>query len=186
LTTPSWLTPAKRRGGALFPVLILSLILLMIATLLPQVLVSASNAMKTDVTRDRLLEAAESGVAITEAQLKRRITSDLTAGQPASVKTLRVVPSFDNPDFGKKKPVDYEAKLVTLKKRETNLGLDKEVHRYTYKIQTRAWTVTGRQLDLTTSGTLSFFVKVDRGTGGMTIKSVEKVTTEAFGREKHN
>lgn len=177
----------RRRGGALFPVLILSLILLMIATLLPQVLVSASNAMKTDVTRDRLLEAAESGVAFTEAQLKRRVGSDLTAGQPTTVKDLLVRPSFDNPDFGKKKPIDFEAKLVMLKKRETNLSLEKEIHRYTYKIQSRAWNTLGRQVDLTASGTLTFHIKNNANQGGlMMVKTIEKVTTEAFGREKHN
>lgn len=178
--------PGKRRGGALFPVLILSLILLMLASMLPQVLVSASQAMKTDVSRDRLMEAAESGVAFAEAQLKLRLRNDLTVGHAVTVKPFTVQPSFDNPDFGKRQPIDFESKLVSVKKRETRLALTEELHRFTYKVSSRAWNTQGRQVQLDVSGTLSAVVKVDAGHGGMAIRSVDTITTEAFGREKQN
>lgn len=178
--------PGKRRGGALFPVLILSLILLMLATMLPQVLVSASQAMKTDVSRDQVLEAAESGIAFAEAQLKLRLRNDLGVSQNVTVKPFTTQPSFDNPDFGQRKPVDFETRLTTFKKRETRLELTQELHRYTYKMASRAWNQQGRQVHVDVTGTMTAVVKVDMGHGGMAIRVVDKITTEAFGREKQN
>lgn len=177
---------ARRRGGALFPVLILSVILLMLCTMLPQVLVGASKAMTTDVSRDRVLEAAESGVAFAEAQLKQRLKNDLTLGHTVKLSGFVIQPSFDNPDFGKRKLIDWETRLVSVKKRETRLELTQELHRFGYKLASRAWNTQGRQIKLDVSGTLTATVKVDVGHGGMAIRSVEKITTEAFARELQN
>ena len=173
----------KRQGGALFPVLILAGILLLLSSMLPQVLVSASRAMRVDRTREQLLYAVESGVAMYEARLKRRIGDDLLAGAEPNKPSATVYPTFDNPDFGKRKAIDFEVKLLGMKQKDIAYKTDQEIHRYSYALDARGWNQEGRRLRMSVNGLMTFVLKVDPGHGGMILRTLEDVTIEAVNRE---
>jgi hypothetical protein len=136
-----------RTGGALFPVLVIVGILFLLSTMLPQVLVQAAGAIRLDNKRDKLSDALDSGVAFAEARLKRDLAQHVATGAAADharanqpLGGWKVRPTFDNPDFGRKKDYDFEVRCTkaSLWKVDT-IGIDQEVYRYAYVLDVGAW-----------------------------------------------
>jgi hypothetical protein len=173
-----------RRGGSLYPVLMITAILLILSSMLPQVLVGASNAQKNGVARDRLLDAVESGVAFAEARLKQQLSADLMAGSVPKGGSWVIKPSYDNPDFGPKKDATFEVKLVSVKLDSfVPLGDGKELYRYAYRLHAQGATAKGRQMALGVSGMVTLHMTVDVGASGVPLRSVADVQVTAFNQE---
>lgn len=121
-----------RPGGALYPVLVIAVVLFGMAMALPQVLIGASGSMQLDTGRDRKREALESAVAFAEARLKREL-GQMCLGGPAELGVVMptggadfplngmtvsrlppfsVRPSFANPDYGARKVLDWELRCL--------------------------------------------------------------------------
>lgn len=175
---------ASRPGGALFPVLILSGLLLMLSTMVPQILVSASGAMRNDQDREAVLAACESGVAIAEARLKQRAATDVVIGTPVQIEHFSLSPSPDSPDYGRRQDVDYSVRLLDFKLKDKIVGQNEETTRFTYRLDARAWEPKGRSLHLGVSGLLAVVVSIDRGQGGgAAIRQLKDVVLQATNRE---
>lgn len=173
-----------RPGGALFSVLILSTILLILGIMLPQLLVGTSAAMRNDHDRERVLYAAESGVAFAEARIKRQIGDDLLAGASPASQVFELTPSPDSPDFGHGSDLSYLVKLLNLTVPSLQLDQATQALRCAYQLDARAWTKAGRQVHLEVDGVLDVPLTIDRGSaGGIPAFSLGTIETHAIQRE---
>jgi hypothetical protein len=176
-----------RTGGALFPVLILVGILFLMSTMLPQLLVQASGAIRIDHKRDTVDQALDSAIAFAEAKLKHDLSTQVATGAaaaggktPAPPAGWVVRPSFDNPDFGHKNPYDFEVKCLktTLWKVEVD-GVN-EVYRFAYTLDAGAWDdkhTVQKHAEVTGLATVT-------ASPGKGQRNVEDVKLEAMNREK--
>lgn len=210
-----------RPGGALYPVLLIAVVLFGMAMALPQVLVGAGASLRLDSGRDRKREAMESAVAFAEARLKRELTNLALSG-PAELGVVlptagagfplnglsmskiggfTVRPSFANPDYGRRKLLDWEVKCL----RVGLWGYDRtevptapaapgapppstsfqERYRFNYLLDAAAWVpeapagkphppgVGGGELHEEIAGTVEVKVLVDLGRTGVPLRRLD-------------
>jgi hypothetical protein len=157
--------------------------------MLPQVLVTASRAMRNDHTRDELLNAAECGVAVAEARLKQDVGRALAAGDAEENGQWVVRPTYENPDFGHAARTTYEVKLVAFKLRGMWLKEGKEIYEFAYRLhgegrpnQPSPTTATSRA-ELAVSGVLRATVAVDMGQTGIPSRALDAIEIHAFNEE---
>lgn len=172
-----------RRGGALYPVLMITAVLLTLSSMLPQVLVGASHAQKNGQARDRLLDAVESGVAFAEARLKQQLSADLLAGSVPKPAPWVMRPSYDNPDFGPKKDANFEVKLVSVKLRGYIPKDGEEVYEYAYRLHAEGSTPKGRRMELGVSGLVVIEMAVDVSGSGIPSRTLKDAKVTAFNQE---
>jgi hypothetical protein len=177
---------SARKGGALLPVLILSGILLLLGSILPQVLVSASNAMKNDFQREHLLAAAESGVAIAEARIKRQLADDLLAGAQPRPETFTATPSLDNPDYGRSKDYTYDVAVQSVTLKDMVPDANGLGFRYSYQLTSVGKSARGQTLRLDVTGLITLKLHIDSANGGLATRSLEPIRTEAITRESRD
>jgi hypothetical protein len=165
-------------------------VLLILSSMLPQVLVTASHAMRNDRSRDEVLNAAECGVALAEARLKNDVAHALAAGQVAHEEGQWVVkPAYENPDFGHHARTTYEVKLVAFKFRGMGMKKEKEIYEFAYRLHAEGRSTQdthanpGRKAELAVSGNLRATVSVDTGTTGVASRVVDGVEIHAFNEE---
>jgi hypothetical protein len=186
---PQLLPPAEgrhgaRKGGALYPVLMIAGILLILSNMVPQVLVTASHAMRNDNARERLLNATECGIAVAEAKLKQEVSNGLMAGAtPRLDKEWILKPSFENPDFGRHSDYTYEVKLVDFKFRGVGVKDKKEIYEFSYRLYAKGSSVKGQSLDVAVSGLLRATMSVDTSGSGIAARTLEDVEIHAFNQE---
>ena len=178
-----------RAGGALYPVLLLLGVLVFLGAMIPQVLVQASVGIRQDRSRDALVLALESAVAFAEARLKYDMGEALVLNaSPTLPKPFKVTPAPGNPDFGYKKPYDWEAKFLRIKLFDV-VAPEKspiETYVYAYRIQARAWSTkdANRKDAVEVNGLMSVRILVDRGKGGLAARSLDGVTFEAMNEQR--
>lgn len=187
----------SRTGGALFPVLMITGIIFLLSSMLPQVLVQASGSLRVDHARDELTNALDSGVAFAEARLKRDLTNYVMAGVPltslagAALATLAdgtgadsgglgtplpqlagwvVKPSFDNPDFGRKKKYAFEVRCQTVRLWKLGLDANGEIYRFTYALDAGAWREDGNKKHVEVTGTITLTTAVSRSSTGSPVR----------------
>ena len=195
-----------RRGGALYPVLIIMGILFMMSALLPQVLVDASVNIRTDRKRDKLMDAVDTAIAFSEARLKRQLASLVVSGQAAeagkkivpgtdSLKFYKegsapsipgsagwvVKPTFDNPDYGHNHDYDFEARCMRVHLFHVNDLLVSQVYQFNYTIDAGAWNKAGNNKHVEVNGVVQIPAAV--GPHGERTVSDESVTIQGINRE---
>jgi hypothetical protein len=176
----------KRRGGALYPVLLISACLLIMSSLLPQVLISSSHAQKNDLARDQLLECAESGIAFAEARLKNQVVADVladAASKPASDDKWVIKPSYDSPDYGAKKAATYEVKLVMRGPANIKVEDAKEVTKVPYRLHAQATSAKGRQMEIGVSGLITVECLIDTAGSGLPSRILRAVKVNGVNQE---
>lgn len=172
-----------RKGGALYPVLMIAGILLILSNMVPQVLVAASHAMRNDNSREGLLNATECGIAVAEAKLKQDVAHALMAAETPKKADWVVRPSYGNPDFGHGKDYTYEVKLVDLKLHGAGTTKDKEVYDVGYRLFAHGSSAKGATLDIAVSGLVRVTLSVDTGGSGLASRALDKVEIHAFNQE---
>ncbi|MFN3431962.1 MAG: hypothetical protein ACK46X_18685 [Candidatus Sericytochromatia bacterium] len=176
----------QRRGGALYPVLLISACLLIMSSLLPQVLISSSHAQKNDLARDRLLECAESGIAFAEARLKTQVVADVLADaarKPAADDKWVMKPSYDSPDYGPKKDATYEVKLVMRGPAVVKADDAKEVTMVPYRLHAQATSARGRSMEIGVSGLITVECLIDTAGSGLPSRILRKVMVNGVNQE---
>ncbi|MDB5097093.1 MAG: hypothetical protein JWM80_1514 [Cyanobacteria bacterium RYN_339] len=176
-----------RPGGALFPVLILVGILFMISTMLPQILVQASGAIRIDHKRDAVSDTLDSAIAFAEAKLKRDLALQVASGAAAAgPKTAApaagwaIRPSFDNPDYGHKNLYDFEVKCTKISLWKVEIQGLNEVYRFAYVLDVGAWDqkhALNKHAEVTGLATIT-------ASPGKGQRNIEEVKLEAMNREK--
>lgn len=178
--------PEKRRGGALYPVLLISACLLIMSSLLPQVLISSSHAQKNDLARDRLLECAESGIAFAEARLKNEVVADVladAAAKPPAGDKWVMKPSYDSPDYGPKKAATYEVKLVMRSPAVIRADDAKEVTQVPYRLHAQATSAKGRTMEIGVSGLITVECFIDTAGSGLPSRILKSVMVNGVNQE---
>lgn len=179
-----------RRGGALYPVLLLLGVLVFLGTMIPQVMVQASVGIRGDRGRDSLLLALESGIAFAEGRFKKELTDSLLLSDTPVLRTFVVKPTLDNPDFGRKKAFNWEARLLRVERFDTVSQPKNPVttHVFSYRVQARAWDTKpgGPTSGSEVNGLLSVQVFADKGTSGVPLRSIERVSFESMNEDRPN
>lgn len=173
-----------RRGGTLFPVLMLVSVLFFLGAMLPQLLTVAGWAIKNDATREEVLHAAENATAIAEARLKRVVSEAVIDDRPWRVGQFELSPAPDNPDYGARRPADWRVKLLELKLLDKQVDDERERHRFTYRLRTDAWNRSKRQrAALAANGILTVNVELPRSATGLAARTLGEVTFQAMNQE---
>jgi hypothetical protein len=176
-----------RPGGSLYPVLIIVGILFLMSTMLPQVLVQASGAIRIDHKRDAVGDTLDSAIAFAEAKLKADLATHVATGAaaagsktPAPPAGWVVRPSFDNPDFGHKNPYDFEVKCAKLSLWKVEVDGLNEVYRFAYTLDAGAWDLK-HSLNRHAEVTGLVTVTASPGKGQ---RNIDDVKLEAMNRDK--
>jgi hypothetical protein len=157
----------RRRGGALYFVLLLLAVLVFLGAMVPQVLVQASAGIRHDKARDALTVALDSAIAFGEARLKRDVGDALLLGRvPETTPRFTVRPSQENPDHGPKRRLDWEASLVEFGPHD--LG-GEDAYTYRYGLQARAWETGAahRTEGVTVTGLMTIQTAAGRAPGAL-------------------
>ena len=177
-----------RAGGALYPVLLLLGVLVFLGCMIPQVLVQASVGIRQDRGRDALVLALESGIAFAEGRFKKELTDSLLLSDKPILRPFTVKPTLDNPDFGRKKLHDWEARLLRIRRFDTVSSVPSRftTHVFSYRIQVRAWgTRPGSPaMGSEVNGLISVDVFTDRGRSGVAVRRIERVGFEAMNEDR--
>lgn len=182
-----WPGRSARRGGALFPVLIISLILFMLGAMLPRVLIQASSALRNDRTRTLLLTAAESGIAMAEARLKREITDDLLANTTSKTPHWVVKPSFDNPDFGPDHDSTFAVVLNKVNPFDTTeLPGGVVQYRYDYRLDAHGWIKPSHAMRIEVNGLITVTVREFSGNSIAKVRSFLSNSVQAINTERQD
>lgn len=185
-----------RAGTSLYMVILLTGILFTISVMLPQLLVQAASGIKLDRGRDHLMDALDSGVAFAEARVKRDVTNKVqNFGQNApqegylkdapgpGIKGMGgwvAKPTYDNPDFGPKRDLNFEVRCLKIRLFNVVRGLNSETYEFNYTLQAGAWDPrAGTSKRAEVNGVASVAATVDR-TGARTVNSVK---LQAINRE---
>jgi hypothetical protein len=180
-----------RAGGALYPVLLLMGVLVFLGAMIPQVLVQASVSIGQDRGRDSLVTALESAVAFAEARLKKDLSDGLVLTDKPEVKPFKVKPSFSNPDFGKKKYYDWEARLLKTEVFDV-IASEKDPVKtfvYAYRIQAKAWATRrndSHEQGTEVNGLISVRILEDKGKSGVPIRTLDSVSFETMNEDRKN
>jgi hypothetical protein len=179
-----------RPGGALYPVLLLLGVLVFLGTMIPQVLVQASVGIRQDRGRDALILALESAIAFAEGRFKKDLTDALALTDTPTLRPFTIKPTLDNPDFGRKKAYDWEARLLRVARFDTVEKPPDPVitHVFSYRVQAKAWSTRpgGANAGSEVNGLLSVEVLSDKGKSGVTIRSIQRVGFESMNEDRPN
>ena len=179
-----------RAGGALYPVLLLMGVLVFLGAMIPQVLVQASMGIRQDRGRESLVVALESAIAFAEARLKKDLSEGLLLSDEPKIVPFTIKPKFDNPDFGRKRAFDWEARLlktavfdVVANEKDPVIAF---VH--SYRIQAKAWSTRegGPELGSEVNGLITVRVTKAVSKGGVATRLLEGVSFETMNEERKN
>jgi hypothetical protein len=187
-----------RPGTSLYMVILLTGILFMMSAMLPQILVQASGAIRIDRSRDLLMDAVDSGIAFGEARLKRDLTNHVTSwsgnGDPAqtgpkppaagfvpdkagpSLQGMAgwvVHPTFDNPDFGQRKQLNFEVRCLKVALFHVQRTEVSETSQFHYSLDAGAWENKGEHnRHVEVNGVITLNASIDRH-GNRTVNDVQ-------------
>ena len=179
-----------RAGGALYPVLMLMGVLVFLGAMIPQVLVQASVGIRQDRSRDSLTVALESAIAFAEARLKKDLSDALVLADEAKVPPFAIKPSFENPDFGKKRAFDWEARLLKTSVFDV-VATDKDPMKtfvYAYRVQAKAWSTrpNGPNQGAEVNGLISVRILDEKSSGGISSRTLDGVSFETMNEDREN
>lgn len=179
-----------RAGGALYPVLMLMGVLVFLGAMIPQVLVQASMGIRQDRSRESLVVAMESAIAFAEARLKKDLSDGLLLSDEPGVKPFTIKPSFTNPDFGKKRDFDWEARLLRTEVFDV-ASSEKDpliTFVYSYRIQAKAWSTRdpGLNQGSEVNGLISVRVLRAVSEGGVKTRVLDGVSFETMNEDRKN
>lgn len=179
------MTLRARRGGALYPVLMISIILFMLSAMLPKMLIQSGSALRTDRNRTRTLMTLESGVSMAEARLKREMADDLLAGVTSRPpRAWTAAPSFDNPDFGRRHDSTFRVKVLDTKPYDVvPKGDGVEDHRFSYRLDAKAWERRGGAMRVSVTGLIVVSVRVDVGRSGIPNRTIVGSAIQSINQE---
>ncbi len=179
-----------RAGGALYPVLLLMGVLVFLGAMIPQVLVQASVGIKQDRSRDSLTVALESAIAFAEARLKKDLSDELVLKDAARITPFTIKPSFENPDFGKKRAYDWEARLLKTSVFDvvSNEKDPVKTFVYAYRLQAKAWSTRpdGLNQGSEVNGLISVRILDEKSKGGVSIRTLDGVSFETMNEDRKN
>lgn len=179
-----------RAGGALYPVLMLMGVLVFLGAMIPQVLVQASVGIRQDRGRDALTVAMESAIAFAEARLKKDLSDELMLKDKPDIRPFTIKPSFENPDFGKKRAYDWEARMLrtTVFDVVSNEKDPVKTFVYSYRIQAKAWSTRpdGPNQGAEVNGLISVRILEEKSKGGVATRTLDGVSFETMNEERKN
>lgn len=179
-----------RAGGALYPVLMLMGVLVFLGAMIPQVLVQASVGIRQDRSRDALTVAMESAIAFAEARLKKDLSDELMLKDKPDIRPFTIKPSFENPDFGKKRAYDWEARMLrtTVFDVVSNEKDPVKTFVYFYRIQAKAWSTRpdGPNQGAEVNGLISVRILEEKSKGGVATRTLDGVSFETMNEERKN
>ena len=179
-----------REGGALYPVLLLMGVLVFLGAMIPQVLVQASVGIRQDRSRESLNTAMESAIAFAEARLKKDLSDELVLKDKPDVRPFTIKPSFENPDFGKKRAYDWEARLLKTEVFDV-VAPEKDPVKtfvYAYRIQAKAWSTRpdGPNQGSEVNGLISVRILEEKSKGGVATRTLDGVSFETMNEDRRN
>lgn len=179
-----------RAGGALYPVLMLMGVLVFLGAMIPQVLVQASVGIRQDRSRDALTVAMESAIAFAEARLKKDLSDELMLKDKPDIRPFTIKPSFENPDFGKKRAYDWEARMLRTAVFDvvSNEKDPVKTFVYSYRIQAKAWSTRpdGPNQGAEVNGLISVRILEEKSKGGVATRTLDGVSFETMNEERKN